>query len=85
MRKSVLVIALLAACGSVPAMAKDAKSAVESPRAENKASMSGPARLSDAEMDKVTAGVGAVGAGVRAVHACLGAGGDHGRIPFCVQ
>src|SRR5688572_17104372 len=50
MRKSVFVIALLAATVSVPAMAKDArisKSAVEGARMESKASMSGPARLSD--------------------------------------
>jgi hypothetical protein len=65
MRKSVFLIALLAASVSVPAIAKDGKiaqSAVESVRVEKKPSVSGPTRLSDTEMDKITAGLSSTGA-----------------------
>ena len=81
MRKSAFLIALLAASVSVPAIAKDGKiaqRAVESVRV-----VSGPARLSDAEMDKVTAGVGYIGGLTRGVKVCLGPGGEHGQAPFC--
>jgi hypothetical protein len=83
MRKSVFLIALLAASVSVPAIAKDgkvAKSGVESVRVEEKP-FSGPTRLGDAEMDKVTAGISGTGA-VHRSHAC-GRVAPQAQIPFC--
>jgi hypothetical protein len=79
MRKSAFLIALLAASVSVPAIAKDGKiaqRAVESVRV-----VSGPARLSDAEMDKVTAGISSTGF-VHRSYAC-GRAAPQAQIAFC--
>ncbi len=59
MRKSVLVLAVLAAGLSSAAVAKDLKQekkAVVAGQVQGKAAVSGPARMSDADMDKVTGG-----------------------------
>jgi hypothetical protein len=77
MRKSAFLIALLAASVSVPAIAKDGKiaqRAVESVRV-----VSGPTRLSDAEMDKVTAGISSTGA----VHRSYACGRADNHPAFC--
>ena len=72
MKKSIFVAAIIAAACSGVALAGDAKQNQKTTQAPTiKAT-----HMSDAEMDKVTAGVN-----INATHACSHAGASH--IPFC--
>ncbi len=72
MRKSVCVLAILAAAVSTAAVAKDLKQDQKTTAPAVKAT-----QMSDAEMDKVTAGISG-----NAKVACTHAGASH--IPFCL-